>query len=339
MLKSALSALQNFAANEKPFHNPVTAKDGALLSTKEKIKGRVIPAVMETGILGIMSVMMVLSGQVATAAAFAVLSVIPPYVALAVYRALKFRRCQNKDLYAAYDFTKADECKKFQDRYPHLSGLPEKYVTLSKEMALESVPVFYVGKETGAASANRTSLFNSKPYVVFDPFELSRHKKNSNVLETCAHEFGHLKRNHSLRYLLLKAPVFGTSLGMSSFIAADLAITGGLVGALKGVLLAGSTFIIMQITSSKWSQYNEREADRMAAVATGMVKASAMDFHAEHLARKDVELPKDLKSKFRRAYKGLTMTHPLNHERAAYLFEFEEKNKDFCKRKSEPFRT
>lgn len=327
---------QRFLANDD-FHNPVTDKNQSLLSTKEKIKGKVLPALTHAGMLAT-TLAFYSALSVTGLAPLTTIPVAISFLTLAivhgeVMKRSKHKRMRRGDEGATYYNLESDQeknnfCTRFPDKGP---AIVDNYLILSKKFEFREAPhlVVFENKknERELMGATVSSFGPQKTNLVLTDDKFINKYSSDEIIGTVAHEFAHLKLNHARKDWLHKhATELNTVLCIVAI--ADVSTTVGVKAAFSAASILTNTF-----ANKKRSQYNEREADRLAMKISGMSE-SFEQYIAKQIHDREVDMlvePK-LSHRFLRAFLGLASTHPSSTSRYIYAKQFSEENVEHCRK-------
>ncbi len=313
------------------FHNPVTDKNGSLLSTKEKIKGRILPGLAQVGLLATTLAFYAttaggLSSLVSISSfAVALISVVVPEI---TYR-WGYRYATKK--LPRFDLNTEAGKQSFCAQYPnHGADFTNNYLTLTKELEFEKAPEIFIDKQYRGASAHISSLLPEKKRFVRIGGPLLKDTDTASkngLLAICAHELGHLmKKDYENSFL------FNTAKGINIFLGLSMVLNAGTLFCAEMAYCVANGWA-NDIADKKRRQYKEREADRISLMATGFAE-EYNHFYKQFITEGNLKAyePKKLSDHFTRARWGLTAPHPIVASRIVYADTFAHKNPEYCEK-------
>jgi len=312
-----LKGISEFSSNTD-FFNPSDKPMHALLSRKEKIKGRVLPLLGQVSLFALsVGVSVIHGGLPDTMMGIAVLGGLVAYLRQSSLSNYK-KKLLPENL---YDPDIYEDAARFAKDYPSKADFPGRLQHLSREAGIEKTACIHVSKNAIYAGIVDIDFGKSKNLVIEISPEFLQKEDPALLDHIISHELGHARLGHTNS---LPAVVSGTSVAMHLSAGIQMALAGNYLG---GAFYAAAALAGHNIARAKDSQYKERECDRHALLLSGVGPEAAAFFDRESVVL-EKDAPLGLRAIFGaiNTYQNLAAAHPSHEKRANYMWAFSRAN-------------
>lgn len=312
-----LKAIFGFSS-DTDFYNPVGKPVHDLLSTKEKIKGRVLPLLGQVSLFALSVGMSAMGASLEEAAlSVGILGGLAAYMRHSQLSNYK-KKLDNENL---YDLSTPQDAARFHEKYPEHKGLPAQLCLIAAEAGLDKPPLLHVGENTDYAAILDLDFGKKKNLLIEINPKILKEESPALVAHLLAHEMGHGRLGHTNS---LPAVVSGTAIGAHISAGVQMAVSGNYLG---GIFYTVAALTAHKMAGAKSQQYKERECDRHALLVSGVGREAA-DFFEKGTTQLEKGAPLPLRIAFGAidTYQSLMAAHPSHEKRTQYFRDFTDAN-------------